>query len=221
MPLALEGTPQVSTTTSLPAFTTSLPAQIFVSGLINDSTGISSISGGGLTWTLRKLVNNGVPTFTEELWTAQANAALSGVTVTITPNGTPSFQSYVIFAFSGQDTGTIFDGNASVPAGNPGGAPADPVLISTNNANDVIIACFRMQGTANPTQGAGFTLISGANFQCSEYQIVSATQTNLSCGLGTGTGDSNGCVADALMAATGGPTPSSPVGGFIAPVPLW
>jgi hypothetical protein len=199
MALALEGTPQHSVTNVLPGFTTSLPSQVFISSTINSAT-IASISGGGLTWTKR--ISNAAAN-PIELWTAQAVSALSSMVATITYSGSPSFESHDIFAFSGQDTSTKWDSNASVP-GSLDVSPADPILVSTSNANDVIIACFRMASVASPTAGTGFTLISGADFLGSEYKIVSATQTNLSCGLGTGVGDSNGSVVDALMAASAG-----------------
>lgn len=208
MALALEGTPVHNNfasggnpvTTS--AFTTGNPAEVFLAVTLNGST-ISSITGGSLTWALRKR-QGGTGSQYIELWAAQASGALSGVAFTINFAAATTFVTSDVFAFSGQDTSTIWDSNVSVPAGsgNGQGVPADPVAISTSNANDVIIAVFREASIASPTQGTGFTLISGANFQMCEYQIVSATQTSLSCAQGAGSAtNSNACIADALMAA--------------------
>ncbi len=204
MALALEGTPVHATasTSSLAVgtFTTTKAAQLFLAFLHNGSL-VNSISGGGLAWSRRTQSASSGNII--ELWTAAAAAAVSGITVTINMGGSV-FLTADLFAFSGQDTATIWDGNVAVPANSTG---PDPLLISTTNPNDVIIAAFRMSGTSNPTEGSGFTKISGANFQLVEYKIVSAAQTNLSCGIGTGSGGANGCVADALkaeVAAAGG-----------------
>ena len=77
----------------------------------------------------------------------------------------------------------------------------DPLSITTTHANTMVIGSFRMNSTSTPTQGTGYTIISGANFLLSEYQIFSSTQSGLSVTIGTGAGDANGCIADALVAA--------------------
>jgi hypothetical protein len=65
-----------------------------------------------------------------------------------------------------------------------------------------------MNSTASPTAGAGWAGISGANYQLSEYQIVSSTQTSLAVSLTTGAGDIQAGLADAVVqASAGGPTP--------------
>ncbi len=210
MALALEGTPQHvtgsgSNTTNLPAFTTSVAARLFISVAFNDTAGVvvSGISGGGLTWTQR-VGRNGTNS-SIELWSAEAASAVAGAVFTITYSAaaTPAFTSAHVFAFSGQDTsGTPFDGNGAVPAS----SATDPVAITTTNADDVIIAAYRESSTASPTAGTGFTTIIGADYHLAQYKIVAAPQTGLSCTQGTGAGDSNGCVADALKAAGGGGT---------------
>jgi hypothetical protein len=211
MALALEGTPvhknsSGSSSEVMGAFTTSQAAQIFLSIAPNDAT-VSSVSGGGLTWARRATSGGTSPI---ELWSAQASGALSGVSFTINFSVAPTFDTMDVFAFSGQDTTTIWDSHASVPTT----GTSDPLAISTNNANDVIIAIYREAGTSTPTQGAGFTKISGADFALVEYKIVAATQSSLSCTQGTGAGNANGGVVDALMAASGGggSTLSSTVG---------
>jgi hypothetical protein len=202
MALALEGTPVHDTTGGAfgsfvcTAFTTSQAAQIFLAVTVN-GTSVSSITGGGLTWT-RRGTSGGLNPI--ELWSAPASGALSGVQFTINFATTSGFTTVDVFAFSGNDTSTIWDGNAAVPAS----GTVDPGAISTNNADDVIIAGFRFGATSTPTQGAGFTKISGADFQLVEYKIVAATQSSLSITVGTGVGNANGFVGDALMAASGG-----------------
>lgn len=204
MALALEGTPvhaQASSGTSMNIgpFTTSNPALIVIVNLTNQAAGvISSISGGGLSWSQRT-ASTGPNKIYE--WTALAAVALSAVTFTINYSTSISFSAADIFAISGHDATTTFDVNASIPAN----SLTDPITISTSNANDFIIGGFRLASQTTPTQGSGWTKISGADFLLTEYQIVSATQTNLSVSIGTGVGDANGGIADAVMQALADP----------------
>lgn len=198
MALALEGTPVHNNASSgssivTGAFTTTQAAEVVIAITINSVT-ISSITGGGLTFAKRTSNAAGI-----EEWAAPAAAALSGVQFTINFSGATGFVTTDTFAVSGQDTATVFDANAAVPAN----GTADPGSISTSNANDFILGAFRFAATAAPTQGAGYTKISGADFQLSEYQIVSATQSGLSITVGTGVGNANGFVGDAIMQAGG------------------
>lgn len=201
MALALEGTPKHNNATSgtslvTSAFTTTVATEVFIAATINGAT-ISSITGGGLTWALRK--GQGVAAERIELWAAPASGSLSGVQFTINLSAGVSFITTDVFAFSGNDTSTVWDANASVPAS----GTADPLAMTTSNANDVIIGAFRFGATANPTAGSGFTKISGADFQLTEYQIVAVAQL-YSITVGTGVGNANECVGDALMAASSG-----------------
>lgn len=207
MALAPEGTPvhinaSGVSTLSLPAFSTSNPSQAFVSAVVN-SANVSSISGAGLTWSNRALIGGIFDRI--ELWTARASGSLSSQTMTVVLSGSASFITLDLFAFSGQDTSTIFDANVSIPKTQA----SDPISVNTTNANDVVIACYRPN--ASPTAGAGFTLISGADFAGIEYKIVSAPQTGLSCTLTSGAGQANGGIVDALMAASGGASTFGPI----------
>jgi|SRR5581483_3427093 len=210
MALALEGTPVHNNATSgsslvTGAFTTTVGTEVFIVATVNpQGATISSITGGGLTWAKRTSATS-VGNGNIEEWAAKATGALSGVQFTINFASSVTFVTSDLFAFSGEDTSTIWDSNGAVPANNT----SNPVSISTSNANDAIIAGARMSSTASPTAGTGFTRISGADFQLTEYEIVSATQSGLSCDTG-GSAASNGMVADALMQASGGASVKPP-----------
>jgi hypothetical protein len=73
---------------------------------------------------------------------------------------------------------------------------------STSNANDFIFAVYGWGNTPSPTAGTGWTAISGADYQLTEYKIVSATQTNLGAPVGggaVGSGDITAGVMDAIV----------------------
>jgi hypothetical protein len=201
MALALEGTPVHKNVTSgstivMDAFTTSVGTQVVIVATINGGDNmITSITGGSLTFSERSQVGSSGNNI--YLWTAEASGALAGVQFTLNLSTAIVFGTVDVFAFSGQDTGTIFDGNASIPAE----ATSDPVLVSTTTADTVIIAGMRV-GTASPTQGTGFTKISGADFQLTQYKIVAAPQTNLS--VDSSASDANGVVVDAIKIAGAG-----------------
>jgi|SRR5581483_2238836 len=208
MALALEGTPVHNNATSgssltTGAFTTTQAAEIFISVTIN-GTSVSSISGGSLTWSLRKRQSDPTTVNFIEEWAAQASGALSSVQFTLTLGGSTSFITTDVYAFSGQDTSTIWDGDAGIPYS----AQSDPITFSTSNANDSVIASYRMGSTASPTQGniggSAATKISGADFQLTEYRIVSTTQSSQTATIGTGAGNANAGIVDAIMQASGG-----------------
>ena len=199
--LVLEGTPVhyqgPATEFDFPAFTTTKGAQLVAIIAFNGNPiSISGITGGG-TWAERH-ASGTVDPLVE--WSAQAAAALDGVTIHVTLSGASTYISAQLFAFSNQDTSTIWDGHANIPAFDDTYI-ADPLLISTSNANDVIIASFRMNATEHPTAGAGWNPIVADDYLLVEYMIVSEAQTDLSCGISTGYTDSSASIADALMAA--------------------
>ena len=77
----------------------------------------SSVTGGGLTWKLRKRTNS--QPGTAEIWEATAPSALSGVTVTATRGSGSYGGSMVVVAFAGADTavdGAVGSGNAAMGA---------------------------------------------------------------------------------------------------------
>lgn len=119
----------------------------------------------------------------------------------------PTFNTVDAYAISGANTSTPFDAGGPVTAN--GAAPQDPLSITTVNAKTMVIGAFST-GTASPTAGAGFTLIGGANFQLTEYKILSAAQT-LSVTMGTGVGTATVVILDGVVeAAAAGDTLGGP-----------
>ncbi len=105
-----------------------------------------------------------------------------------------------MFGVSGADTVAIWDANAALP---DTGGTGDR-SITTSSADCFLIGSYRFQSTASPTQGTGWTKISGADFQLTEYKIVSATQSGTDVAIGTGSGDNNAGIGDAIVSAGGG-----------------
>jgi len=139
-----------------------------------------------------------------EEWYAVSSTALTGEVITITyDNSGPLFVSGCAFGVSGANTSTIWDSNSSLPA--TSAASADPTF-STTNATTFVTATMRLSGTPTPTAGTGWTAIyngSGAYF-ISQYKIFSSAQTGTTAPLGTGSGDENGSIVDALIPAVTG-----------------
>jgi hypothetical protein len=75
--------------------------------------------------------------------------------------------------------------------------------INTVTANTMVVGWFRQSNTQNPSAGAGFTKLVGANFTLLEYKIVNSAQASLSITDGSA-GDSNGVIAFAINQASGG-----------------
>ena len=177
--------------------TTSKPDDVIIvfANTTNSFTGISDTAG--LTWNERAIGGPaGGGNFITEEWYAIAPSSLSGDAITVTElNGYASLDA---FGISGANTSSPFDSGGPVT-----GTTTDTDVISTTNANDMLIAGFGY-GNASPDPSAGFTLLYSENYLMSEYAIVSSTQTNLS--VNNDQGYTQGSIVDAIKAATSQPT---------------
>lgn len=198
MALALDGNGHGNTsTTTVTATITTAQSNDLIVAVCSDPGGVPTIADTALlTWTPRTGSPFSGGGHTIYYWTAVAASPLAADVVTVTAAAT--FHTLDVFGISGANTSSPFDG--SVVQATP-----DPVLISTSNANTFIFGA-SSAGTGNPTAGSGFTLISGADFQGVEYKVVSSTQTNLSVGWTTGSGNDHIIIADAIVQAASADT---------------
>lgn len=197
MALAIDGTASLyssSGTSVQVTLTTTAAGLIAVAILANSSTVSTVTDSAGLTYTKRS--SGGSPDVIE-YWYAKSLGAHASDVITVTFVGTATFCSVAAFGISGCDTTNPFDTNAALP--NHGNA--DPRSITTSNVNDMLLYMGR-SSTATNSAASGWTLILTGGFLLTQYQIVSATQSALSVSLGSGT--SNGCIADAVIQASGG-----------------
>src|SRR5271166_2720862 len=215
--------------------TTASSGVIYAYLVYNGAIGATgSISGGGLTWTQRAFTDiGGFYKYSRE-FTAPFSSQVVSQTMTYSDSSDAqvTFAAIVYVEISGAATSSFFDPNLSSAVSSNGSdnasPPADPLSITTTNANDAIIVGYRFYSTAAPTSGliggvSATPLFSGISnsYVMVEGLIVSSTQSAASCTVGTGVGDSNSGIADAIIAApaSGAPTPVRPllfgVGGMI------
>src|SRR5262249_43823028 len=95
----------------------------------NGTQTITGISGGGLTWTLRKRAN--AQAGTAEIWQASAPTVLSNVVITATRSKTNYQGSITVAAFTGADTGTS---GATASGSAATGAPTASLLTTRAGA---------------------------------------------------------------------------------------
>lgn len=91
---------------------------------------------------------------------------------------------------------SYFNTDASLPSS----AGSLPLGVNTKEPDALILAALRLTNTPGMA-GAGWTLISGLDYQVVEYKLVTAAQAALAVTLGDA-GDSNGIIVDAFI-----PTP--------------
>lgn len=233
--LALDGTPQTgsisgaaASTVASAAFSTTASNDVVIA-LITTSNAtastVSSISGGGLTWTKRKqftILTSSFTTGSIEEWSAVAASPLTSQVITANLSITALSATISVFAFSGGNTTTPFDVNAALPATNSDvtGTSTIPTVsaISTTNANTALIAFVSTPGAAGSalTDPASFTqLIFNNGFSGtpnflggaaqSDYRIVSSTQSGISVAYSTVT--NWGMLVDAVQMAGAAPSP--------------
>jgi hypothetical protein len=111
------------TTISAPALTTSHPGELLLAFIASDgpSSGggqsIPGVSGGGLTWTLRRRTN--AQAGTAEIWQAVAPSVLTNAAITATRASGGYQGSITVAAFAGADTtsnGATASGSATIGA---------------------------------------------------------------------------------------------------------
>lgn len=204
----LDGSAQGSTvvagtTVSVTLSTTSSNDKIVVSVLynsVNTAFPVFAISDtAGLTWgSVRGFAVSGINNAFGLLeYVATSASPLTNDVITVTISATTyTFAVASAFGISGANT---FDANGSLPSTLAGIGTSDPVTYSTSSANDFIFVLFRMNSQTNPTAGAGWTQIIGANFQLLEYKKVTAAQTTQTATIATGVGDANGGIVDAIV----------------------
>jgi chitodextrinase len=122
-----------------PALSTKQPNELLEAFIAADGPGsgssqtIASVTGGGLTWTLRSRAN-GRPG-TAEIWQAVAPAALSNVTLTATLSSGSYIGAMTVVSFTGASTSI---NGATAPAGAASGAPT--ASLTTTRANSWVFA---------------------------------------------------------------------------------
>lgn len=122
-----------SNTISVTGFTTTKANDLLVAFIASDgpngTQSIKSLTGAGVTWTLRKRVNTSAGT--SEIWTAVAPSVINNATITATRN-TGSYVGYItVVAFSGADVSTI--GAVGGGSGNTGAPTASVVTTRANS----------------------------------------------------------------------------------------
>jgi hypothetical protein len=197
MALALDGSAHNNSSASSTAvtLTTTQPNDIIaVLAISNAGVDASSVSGGGLTWNNRAILDTGTGVHIGYWW-AVASTVLTSATITVTP----FFGAYTTvdaFAVSGANTSSPFDGSVITNSVNP----AAPLSINTTHANTFIFGHFEGGSLVAVAPLAKLSTSLPADFALVEYEIVSTTQTGLSVTV-TVPGNANTGIADAILAA--------------------
>jgi FlaG/FlaF family flagellin (archaellin) len=177
----------------------------------NGGNSISSVTGGGLTWTLRGSVSQSGH---DRIWEyyAVTTSTLTSVTVNF---GSSDMIQVIVFGISGANTASTFDGSART---NYASTTSNPSVtgVSTSNANDMIIGLVGTRSTTDATAGliagtAG-TLIQaqhastgGSNPTISgtaaEYRVVISTLSSQSVAFGTVSTNDWAMITDAVQRA--------------------
>jgi hypothetical protein len=192
------GSASSGTSFACTGITTTLPNCVLVLFTCFNGSGTISVSSvtdtAGLTWTKRTATSVGAQPIEE--WYAIAASLLSSNVITVNLSAANGYANAIVVAISGANTASPYDTNVSLPALS---ASATSVSVSTTAANTIILGGLR-SNNATQTAGAGFALISGANFALVEYDIVSSAQTSLT--VTSSSSSCNGFIGDAIAAAS-------------------
>lgn len=186
------------TTLALPAVsTTGYNEPIVVLSAQNGGTDISSVTSPHLTFTKRAQANT---THDIEEWVATSSSPLSSEVITITYVSAPAYGEACAFGVLGTPASGYYDTNASLPVAN--NTAANPTF-STTAAITLVFGAVRFVNTATGTPGVGWTSIyaPSSGYFVAQYKVFSAPQTGTTFTIGTGSGDENGSIVDAVVAA--------------------
>lgn len=173
----------------------------------------SGVSGCSLTWTHRTgaataFLSGGAWSNLDE-WYAVTSSPLSACNVTVTAaGGAVAFQRITYFAFTGINSSTPFDSNASLPAITPESSGTYTTLtttgISTTNASTCMFSFIRTVGAAGTfTPPTGWTTLGAAGTAMAfYYKVFSSVQSSISVAWAwTTANNSAGAITDAVQSA--------------------
>lgn len=196
------------TTASASLTTTSANDVIVAQTFAPTGQTVTGVAGGGLAWAKRGALT---PTGGQALeeWYAIAASPLSAVSITVTFSGGGS-HGLTLFGVSGANTTTPFDTNVSLPAATfvSFGSSAS-VSISTDNANDMLVAFAISSASTTFTPPAGFsTILADDIMRSASAEVVSATQSSAAIQYNIASAHALTLFVDAIQAASGGVSPS-------------
>jgi hypothetical protein len=212
MALDIDGTAQITGTSGTSAnvtLTTAITNDIIIAAVkANDFAPSGVPTSAHLTFTHRVSINiGGTQPWTSSagigLWYAKAAGTLSSEVITVAFGGTSGFIDIFAFGISGADQTTIFDTDGSLPGANS--VANSDITVTTSNAIDILLSLYGFSSTSDPTAGAGGWVqigTSSGGFFLVQYKLVSATQSGADVPIGTGTGNNNQAIIDAVMQST-------------------
>lgn len=199
MALSLDGSAHANATAASPTISLTTSAAGVVCVLVTTNGGPLTSASGSTLGSFTRVGRSSSGSFPIELWYVISSGAVSSETITVN-NTASGYTTIDAFGISGTPSSSVLDANASNPSTN---TDASTLTISTDTADTFICGGYRVV-VENPTQGTGYTLISGAHFQLCQYKIVSSTQSSLAFGIGTGDTFQNGGIVAAFVQDAGG-----------------
>lgn len=170
------------------------------------ASAVSSVSGGGLTWNLRKAILRGT-SVSLELWWALAASPLSSTVITTNFVGSNGANRLTAFGVTGANTTTPFDTDASLPASaQSASSQSEAPTISTQNSNTMLIAGLTaLGGFTSLTYPGGFAqiLATGTVNDYSKSVISSALSSVTETFSWSAAASENILILDAIQQAAG------------------
>jgi hypothetical protein len=197
MAYPIDGSAHVNNSGSLSSLnitlTTTKPGALLLAATIN-STSIASITDvTGHSWSRVATTGGADPL---EMWIAESSAATSGEVVTVHFAGTATFATLDICGIEDANVGGTLTG---VSPDTIASSPSDPNAFVVAETFTFVFSAFRMGTQSTPTQGSGWTKVSGADYQLLQYQQNNPSVASGSATITTGSGDSNAGIVAAVL----------------------
>jgi hypothetical protein len=148
----------VSSITS-PAFSTTKTNELLLALVSTESSSVSSVTGGGLTWSLVRRTNT--QQGTAEIWRAFSASTLSNITVRASLSQTTTAAAITVVTFSGVDTsGSGGSGAIGATAGTSASSGAPTASLTTTRNNSWVLGVgVDSQRASSRTVGSNQTMV--------------------------------------------------------------
>jgi len=144
---------------TLPANVTAGDALVLVFSNTSDAINVSSVSGGGVTWTKATVENDDAVTADSEIWYGLASSGGSGTSTITATLTSAAAKAYAVNVSEWAGVG----GLDQAPAGtldHTGSSPAKAPLITPTHSGDLFIGAVGANAAVSGTPGGGFSALS-------------------------------------------------------------
>jgi hypothetical protein len=147
---------------TLPANVTAGDALVLAFSNTSDTINVSSVSGGGVTWTRAAVENDDAVTADSEIWYGLASSGGSGTSTITATLTSAAAKAYAVNLSEWSGVGGVDQAPAGI-LDHTGSSPANAPSITPTHSGDLFIGAVGANAAASGTPGGGFSALSAGS----------------------------------------------------------